>query len=187
MEIEERILIRRAKQGDVDAFGKLYEKVYRKMYQYALYTLKNEQDAEDVVSETVTDAFATIQKLRSEEAFSGWIFQILSNKCKHKMKDYYRMRNEESLENEESQESESVLKKSDAYDTAWSQKKEEYYDVKEAFFELPEEERMILGMHILWGYKTREIATLLAMNENTVRSKESRALQKMGNKLKGLR
>ena len=83
--MDEKELVKRAKYGDVQAFGALYEKVYRKMYQYALYTLKNEQDAEDVVSETVTDAFASIKKLRSEEAFSGWIFRILSNKCKQKV------------------------------------------------------------------------------------------------------
>jgi RNA polymerase sigma-70 factor (ECF subfamily) len=51
--------------------------------------------------------------------------------------------------------------------------------VREAFFELQEEERMILGMHIFLGYRTREIAAQLSMNENTVRSRESRALQKL--------
>jgi RNA polymerase sigma-70 factor (ECF subfamily) len=177
--MEERELVKRAKRGDVDAFGRLYESVYKKMYQYALYTLKNQHDAEDVVSETVTDAFAAIRSLRSEEAFSGWIFAILSNKCRHRMKDYYRMRTEDMLEEEEAGESESILQRSDAYDSDWSRNKEAYHDVREAFFELQEEERMILGMHIFLGYRTREIAAQLSMNENTVRSRESRALQKL--------
>ena len=69
----------------------------------------------------------------------------------------------------------------------WSQKKEEYLDVRRVFFSLPDEDRMILALHLILGYKTREIAKLLFMNENTVRSKESRAIQKMGNKLKDLR
>lgn len=185
--MEERELIKRAKQGDADAFGKLYETVYQKMYQYALYTLKNKQDAEDAVSETVMDAFAAIRKLRSEEAFSGWIFRILSNKCKQKMKEYYRKRNEDSIEEQESQESESILERSDRYVSNWNQNREEYLDVREAFFDLPDEERTILSLHLILGYKTREIAELLFMNENTVRSKESRAIQKMGNRLKGLR
>ena len=46
---------------------------------------------------------------------------------------------------------------------------------------------MILAMHIFGGYKTREIAELLELNENTVRSKEHRALQRMQKQLKGLR
>ena len=54
--MEERELIRRAKRGDAEAFGKLYETIYQRMYRYALYTLRNKQDAEDVVSETVMEA-----------------------------------------------------------------------------------------------------------------------------------
>ena len=46
---------------------------------------------------------------------------------------------------------------------------------------------MIVGMHVFFGYKTREIAQMMAMNENTVRSREKRAIEKMGSKLKGLR
>ena len=77
-------LVRRAKRGDVDAFAELYAGIYKDMYRFALYTLRNTSDAEDAVSDAVTDAFASIRKLRSEEAFKSWIFRILSNKCKDK-------------------------------------------------------------------------------------------------------
>ncbi|MDE6968361.1 MAG: sigma-70 family RNA polymerase sigma factor, partial [Eubacterium sp.] len=50
--------------------------------------------------------------------------------------------------------------------------------------ELAPEERMIIAMHVFAGYTSREIAKQLHMNENTVRSKESRALKKMRDKLK---
>ena len=62
-------LVRRAKRGDVDAFAELYAGIYKDMYRFALYTLRNTSDAEDAVSDAVTDAFASIRKLRSEEAF----------------------------------------------------------------------------------------------------------------------
>ena len=38
---------------------------------------------------------------------------------------------------------------------------------------------MIISMHLFAGYTSKEIAELLKMNENTVRSKESRALKKL--------
>lgn len=174
---EERVLVKRAKRGDTEAFAKLYEQIYRKLYQYALYTLKNSQDAEDVVSDTVADAFASIRKLRSEEAFSAWMFRILTNKCNQKMREYYLKKNEFV---------EDHIPKEQSGD-AWSHEQEEYMEVRKTFFDLADEERIIVGMHIFLGYKTREIAEMLNMNENTVRSKESRAIQKMGNRLKGLR
>ena len=35
-----------AKQGDADAFGRLYQTIYQDLYRFALYTLKNPADAE---------------------------------------------------------------------------------------------------------------------------------------------
>lgn len=162
--MEERLLVKLAKNGDTDAFAELYRQVYKKLYRYAVYLLKNQEDAEDVVSETVMDAFAGIGKLKKEESFETWIFQILSNKCRKKMRDYYKKSEEltEDLPEETPEISES-----------------EKITVRQAVFQLEEEEREIVVLHQIFGYKTREIAKLLALNENTVRSKESRALKKL--------
>ena len=86
--LEELRLIKMAKKGNVDAYGRLYEEVYRDLYRFALFMLKNPHDAEDVVADTVTDSFEGIGKLRKEEAFRGWIFRILTNKCRKMLKQY---------------------------------------------------------------------------------------------------
>ena len=93
-------LVWRAKRGDVDAFAQLYAGIYEDMYRFALYTLRNASDAEDAVSDAVTDAFASVKKLRSEEAFKSWIFRILSNKCKDKLREYAG-KNETGIEDTE--------------------------------------------------------------------------------------
>lgn len=161
-------LVKKAKKGDAEAFAALYEEIYENMYRFALYTLKNTQDAEDVVSEAVTSAFASIRKLRTEEAFKSWIFRILSNKCNEKLREYAR--------------------KTASFEEEWFEWEEpgnveEAAIVRKIFFELADEERLIIGMHLFCGYKSREIAEILHMNENTVRSKESRGLKKMAGKL----
>ncbi len=161
--------VKKAKQGDTEAFASLYAEIYENMYRFALYTLRNTADAEDVVSEAVMDAFASISKLRSEDAFKSWIFQILSNKCKDKLREYTR----KPVELEDSME--------DFHRVAGI---EEEAIVRKSFFELPDEERLIIGMHLFCGYKSREIAEILHMNENTVRSKESRGLKKLAGNMK---
>lgn len=165
-------LVRAAKQGDTEAFATLYGEIYENMYRFALYTLRNTADAEDVVSEAVTDAFASMRTLRSEEAFKSWMFRILSNKCKDKLRETYRVTIGEAEEfaNIQEERPRGGL--------------EEAAIVRGLFFELPAEERLIIGMHLFCGYKSREIAEILHMNENTVRSKESRGLKKMAGKLK---
>ena len=56
MEINPEI-VKQAKASDAAAFAELYESVYKDLYRFAYYTLKHPQDAEDVVSETVIDAY----------------------------------------------------------------------------------------------------------------------------------
>ena len=161
---QELQLVCRAQSGDTGAFAQLYEGVYQDLYRFALYVLKHPQDAQDVVSDTVTDAFAQIGELRKTEAFRAWIFRILSNKCKRKLKEYATRPEEltpELLEH---------LGKSGM---------DEHAAVRSLFFELPSEERMIIAMHLFCGYSSKEIGKLLDLNENTVRSKESRGIKKM--------
>lgn len=156
-------LIHQAKQGSAQAFSELYREVYRDLYRFALYALKNSHDAEDAVSETVMDAWAQIRGLRREESFKAWIFKILSNKCRQRLKQYVNKTEELSEDLCDAQR-----------DTA------EDMDVKQAFSRLDEEERLILSMRIFGGYSSREIAQMLEMNDNTVRSRQKRALEKMG-------
>ena len=52
-------------------------------------------------------------------------------------------------------------------------------DVRTAFARLDDEERLILSMNLFGGYTSREIGEALGMNDNTVRSRQKRALEKM--------
>lgn len=175
--VEEYVrLVGQAKKGNTDAFASLYEEVYEDMYRFALYTLGNIHDAEDVVSEAVMSAFASIRKLRMDEAFRGWIFKILSNKCKERIREYTKRNS--SFEQEMNAADSAIQRNTACEDSAG------WLAMQGLLRELEAEERIIICMHIFGGYKTREIAEILHMNENTVRSKESRALKKLAEKIK---
>ena len=73
----ENDLVKRAKSGDKDAFAKLYTAYKDKLYRYAYFKLGDPDDALDAVSECITQAYWGISSLKSEKAFSGWIFKIL--------------------------------------------------------------------------------------------------------------
>lgn len=164
--------IKKAKQGDTKAFAKLYQTIYPDLYRFALYTLKSPTEAEDAVSEAVIDAFSSIQKLRREESFQCWMFKILSAKCKQHFREYYKIPAELD---------ENMI------DTSLSQDMDENLWVRHQFFQLEDEDRLIISMHLFAGYTSREIGEILHINENTVRSKESRALKKMALQMKGER
>ncbi len=151
---------------DAKTFAQMYETVYQDLYRFALCMLRNPQDAEDAVSEAVVAAYENIGKLKKEDAFKSWIFTILSNICKKKWRNAAR---------EETRSDEEML---------FSAASEEpdigvALDVRKAFFLLEDEEQTIVGLSVFGGYTSQEIGDALKLNPNTVRSKRSRALQKM--------
>ncbi|MDD3217688.1 MAG: RNA polymerase sigma factor [Lachnospiraceae bacterium] len=161
-------LILQARDGNREAFAELYGQIYKDLYRFAYYTLRNAHDAEDVVSETVVSAYKQIANLRQAEAFRGWFFKILSNQCKRKLKEYVNKTVEmpEQLEAEGTDFIEDIM-------------------VRSAFEKLSDEERLIISMHLFAGYSSQETGEILHMSANTVRSKESRALKKMKNIMEG--
>ncbi len=162
MDTQEELLVRRASQGDSEAFAQLYTTVYKDLYRFALYTLGNPEDAEDMVSDTVADAYSSIRKLRSASAFRPWIFKILTNKCKMQLKRYTNRTLELSTEIH-------------IPDRNYA----EIQDVRNAFAKLNHNERLILSMTIFAGYNNEEAAKLLNMKAGTLRSIKSRAMDKM--------
>ena len=159
------ILVQKAKNGDKQAFSELYSGIYEEMYRYAFCVLQDRYDAEDVVSDTVLDAYKSLRLLKENKLFKNWIFKILSNKCKRKMATYY--------------EKNVSLNEEIEVKTKISSETEEIIDLKNAFKELSFEEKFIVTYKAIQGYNSKEIGEMLNLKENTVRSKLKRAIDKM--------
>lgn len=159
-----------ARAGDSDSFAQLYALVYKDLYRIALINLNNNQhDASDVVSDTVLEAYSSIKKLRDEKAFKSWIIKILAAKIKRKQKEYIQ---KNTFSNE-----------LDILDSVEQEKSDEInysgLEVMEEFAKLDEEDRLVLSLGVVSGYKSEEIAKMLGMSANTVRSKAARAKLKL--------
>ena len=162
---------------NADTFTKLYSEVAKDLYRLALYFLKNKEDAEDIVGETVLDAYRQIESLREESLFKNWIIKILTNKCKMKLKEYAIFK-EEPCENIVELSDEKV--KRESYTNDFNK-----IELKELLMELENEERFIICLSVFEGYKGDEIAEFLGLKPATVRSKKQRALAKLASLIKG--
>ena len=164
----EQDLIRRARRGDIKAFSQLYARIYKDLYKFALYMTRHTQDAEDAVSEAVLAAYENLSNLRKEDSFRSWMFTILNNCCK---KMLLRSRKEADRLDESTH----ARIGGNPCEPDYAQ----WHDVRRAFDELDEEERMIVAFSVFGGYRSEEIAQMLDRNAATVRSRKSRALEKM--------
>ena len=169
-EITAHVLL--AKNGDTSSFCKLYELYYKDMYRYAYYMLGGSDDVEDVISETVLDAFTGIKNLKHPTKFKSWIFQILTTKCKRQIAIYVKKR-----ENTQDDVPEEQLRRED-HPYALS------VDVQNAFASLSETEKTVVSLMVFGGYTSREAAKLLKSKEGTIRSLKSRAFTKMSEYLR---
>lgn len=164
--------VRKAREGDADAFAELYSTVYKELYHIALVNLKNQHDASDVVSDTVLEAYSSIKKLRDENAFKAWIIRILTVKIKRKQREYIKSRDYQTdlddLDNEKSVEQEKA-----------GEINYGGLEIMEEFRKLNEDERLVLSLSVVSGYTSEEIAKATGLSANTVRSKAARAKIKL--------
>ena len=74
-------LVVRAREGDIDAFESLVDRYETKLLRFCLRTLGDREDAEDVVQDTLVQAWKSMNALTEPAAFGTWIYRLASNKC----------------------------------------------------------------------------------------------------------
>ena len=158
-----------AQKGSRDAFMELYQLFYHELYAYACYTLHHKQDAEDVVADTIVAAYESIGRLRDVSRFRQWLFKILSNKCRKKLKSYAERNRHHSRSFGGETEQDKVPDISDGKDLEKEATDREW--LRDAFAVLTDEERYIVNSFLLAGYRGEEIAESLGIGASTLRSK----------------
>lgn len=155
-----RHLVERAQEKDAEAFVQLMELHKEGMYKVARAYLKNDADTADAMQETVLKCFEKIHTLINPRFFKTWMIRILINNCKdilQKEKNLFLLSEEQEL-----------VAKEPAEDLTGFLQLLEQIDGKY---------RVVIILYYVEGYKIKEIASLLELNENTVTSQLSRARQ----------
>ena len=74
-------IVKRAINGDAEAFEELLFKEEKMLYYKALSYVGQKEEALDAIQETACKAFLAIGQLRNPEYFSTWLFRILIREC----------------------------------------------------------------------------------------------------------
>ena len=72
-------LVTRAQAGDMDAFRVLVERHTRSVFRLAFRLTGNEQDADEVVQESLIKAYRQLHRFESRASFSTWLYRITAN------------------------------------------------------------------------------------------------------------
>ncbi len=154
-------------KGDKHALASLYNSTSSGVYAFALSILKNTQDAEDVLQECYINVYNAAHLYKSSKKPMAWILTIAKNLCFGKMRKGKRMA-DNTIEDWQGE-----LNANDALQV------EDRMVLAALMKHLSDDERNILILHSVNGFKHREIAELLDMRLATVLSKYNRSLKKL--------
>ncbi|NLK73291.1 MAG: sigma-70 family RNA polymerase sigma factor, partial [Clostridiales bacterium] len=81
MSSDEKILLRRAIDGDIECFEQLIEKYQTKAYNIAFRILGNEEDAKDATQDAFIKIYHALGSFRGDSSFYTWVYRIVTNTC----------------------------------------------------------------------------------------------------------
>ena len=165
-----------AMTGNQNAFSQIYEEIHSDLYRLALYMCGNPGMAEDIVSETILDAYKGIHNLKDAENFEAWIMKILSAKVKRSFKKNY---NSFSVHNPMAR----SLDDTELSSPDHSERGIFRTDILQAMISLKSIDRMIISLCVIQEYTSEEAARILSMKASSLRSRLNRGLKKLKTEL----
>lgn len=154
-------LISKAKKGDPEAFITIIENSKSDMYKVAISILNNDADAADAMSEAILKCWTEIGKLKKEKYFKTWLTRILINCCNDIIRKNSRTVYVDNYE---------IIEPKEMFIEFIDNR-----DVNECIDSLSDNSRLIMTLYYMQGFKIREIAQMLNLKQNTVKTRLSRA------------
>lgn len=158
--------LEKAINGDKEAFSRVIIQNKEAMYKTAIVILRNEDDAYDAIQDSLIKMYKSIQNLQNAEAFKSWSRKIIINSCYD------------------------IISKNKKVIDINSKLIDTYEETREDTYECEDEVVKILDQiepdlrltAILYYYNDisiKEIAKIINIPEGTVKSRLSRAREKL--------
>ncbi|MDH3709042.1 MAG: RNA polymerase sigma factor [Cyclobacteriaceae bacterium] len=161
-------IILKAQKGDNQAFNKLVALWYKRIYNLALKYFSGHDMAMEATQRTFISVHKGLPKLRDTERFRSWIYRIAVNVCHEEERKLKR----QAISIDGVPEKGKVTIQLATYGPEKSLQQQELSSLLlEALKEINQEQRMVVIMKEYEGMKFREIAEVLDISENTVKSR----------------
>lgn len=148
-------------------FMTLFEPAKDRLWRFCLSINYNREDAKEVLSQTVFEAYSNFAKLKNKGAFLGWLFTI-AHRTNARLRKDKRRRAEIDPEYFDS-----LPAHSSAFDSS------DVAELYTAMAQLPDEQREAIVLCEIMGFSREEAAEVLSSNADTVQKRIWRARKKL--------
>lgn len=145
-----------------EAMGLYQTMVFRLAYSYT----RSRSDAQDVCQEVFLRYYCRRPIFASEEHRRAWLLRVTVNRCKSHLSSWW-------------------VRRTVPLDDRIPMPEPEYFQLDEALRQLPEKDRLVIHLFYYEECSTREIAKLMHCTEGAVRTRLTRARQRLGDIMKG--
>ena len=173
MEIEQMGLVKKALDGDVDAYGQLYALYLDRIYRYVFYQVRDEMKAQDITQEVFIKAWKAIKSCGGKErSFSAWLYRIAHN---HIVDILRKSHPEVHLETTALNGTEDIEQNAELA--------AEKQAILKMVADLPDQQRQIILLKFLEGYDNEEIQQITGKRQGAIRAIQMRALNTLRQRL----
>ena len=181
-------------RGEVQAFEELMKRHQKSVFGFIFRFVGNREKAEDLLQEVFLRVIKSAANYRMKAKFTTWLYTIARNICIDEARKRAK-RTEVSLNRNISKDQgdggktflDNVEDQRSDDGSSFTMRKEFRKKLEQALSELPSEQREVFLMREFSGLKFREIASVVGVPENTVKSRMRYALDALRGHLEEFR
>lgn len=163
---EEKGIIQKAKNGDRQALGLIWDELTPKLFGYLISTLRDRTIAEDILQITWLKAIDNLSKFEPRGVgFGAWLFAIAKNECRQHWRNQKHEISFDPVEHDRPD-----INQSNTETTIL---------VNQSLASLSEEDRELVRLRYIADLSFRDIAAILKTNPITVRVRIHRAIARL--------
>lgn len=173
--MDEKELIKRAKDGDLKAYEDIIGIYEKKVFSIIYHMVRNESEVEDIAQEVFIKIYRNLPKFKEQSSLYTWIYRITVNVCIDEMK---KRKNVIYInDNIKTDDGEIEIQIKDEGKTLEEIVNDKEYkrELFNCIKKLPERQRIMIVLRDIKGFTYMEIAEILKMNLGTVKSQINRA------------
>jgi len=184
-EIESDVsLIQKFRDGHEEAFDELVRKHQHRVFNIAFRIVRNYEDANEVAQDTFVKVYQHLADFRGESAFTTWVYQIVTNLSRNRVRYNQRRHKDDSVSMDASNDDEDGQPHIQMADPAHTPDKvasvnEQSRVIDEAMNKLSDAHREVLVLRVSQDLSYEEIATVLECSLGTVKSRIARAREEL--------
>ena len=179
--VEEKVLVDRARRGDLHAYDELVKRYQERIYATVYHMTSNHEDANDLAQESFVKAFQALKSFKGGSSFYTWLYRIAVNKTINFLKQRKNRQHMSlnDLDFNAEHDPDLVALVSDKTPRREAGLTELQEKLNAALLKLSDSHRMAVVLHDVQGLSHEEIAKIMRCNIGTVRSRLFYARQQL--------